>query len=179
MPSIVVRSAPFAWAANNVQDFTDMPFISTVQAPQCEVSQPICGPVRFSSSRRKWISRVRGSTKRCTFLPLTVTVTGICSISLIGFSSVGLSGAGALGGAGECTLHHDAGHLGAVFSRPASVGRRIGDRFCGCDRIFDGGIVKRGSGQDRACIRCIERRVRNIGQRDRAAGNRAAVFGEE
>ena len=28
-----------------MQAFTDMPSTSTVQAPQCEVSQPMCGPV--------------------------------------------------------------------------------------------------------------------------------------
>jgi hypothetical protein len=47
MPSTVVRSAPLAWAANIVQALTDIPFISMVQAPQWEVSQPICGPVMF------------------------------------------------------------------------------------------------------------------------------------
>ena len=50
MPSMVRTSAPEAWTAKIVQDFTDLPSISTVQAPQCDVSQPICGPVidRFS-----------------------------------------------------------------------------------------------------------------------------------
>ena len=47
MPSMVRMSAPFACTANMVQDFTDLPSRSTVQAPQWLVSQPICGPVRF------------------------------------------------------------------------------------------------------------------------------------
>ena len=36
-------SAPSACTANMVQDFTDLPSRSTVQAPQWLVSQPICG----------------------------------------------------------------------------------------------------------------------------------------
>lgn len=79
----MLTAAPSAWTANMVQLFTEAPSISTVQAPQWLVSQPMCAPVRFISSRRKWISSVRGSTKRWTFLPLTVSVTGIVSISLI------------------------------------------------------------------------------------------------
>ena len=34
MPSMVRISAPFACTANTVQDFTDLPSRSTVQAPQ-------------------------------------------------------------------------------------------------------------------------------------------------
>ena len=52
MPSMVSREAPAAWTANIVQDFTDRPSTSTVQAPQWEVSQPICAPVRPRFSRR-------------------------------------------------------------------------------------------------------------------------------
>ncbi len=63
-----------------VQDFTDLPSRSTVQAPQWLVSQPICGPVRFSCSRRKWISSVRGSTSPSTSCPLTFMVTWVLAI---------------------------------------------------------------------------------------------------
>ena len=59
-------SAPSAWTANTVQDFTDVPSMSTVQAPQCEVSQPMCGPVSPGRSRRRWISSLRGSTAAST-----------------------------------------------------------------------------------------------------------------
>ena len=45
MPSMVVMSEPLACTANMVQDFTDMPSISIVQAPQWVVSQPIWVPV--------------------------------------------------------------------------------------------------------------------------------------
>ena len=75
MPSMVRTSAPSACTANTVQDFTDLPSRSTVQAPQWLVSQPICGPVMFCWSRRKWISSVRGSTKASMVLPFTVMVT--------------------------------------------------------------------------------------------------------
>ena len=51
-PSMVVTSAPSAGATKTVQDLTDLPFTVTVQAPQWDVSQPICGPVMFSRSRR-------------------------------------------------------------------------------------------------------------------------------
>ena len=61
MPSIVVIVAPLACAARTVQDFTDLPFRSTVQAPQWLVSQPICGPVSPGRSRRTWIDNSRGS----------------------------------------------------------------------------------------------------------------------
>ena len=64
-----------------VQDFTERPSRSTVQAPQCEVSQPMCGPVRPRPSRRKWTSSVRGSTWALTGLSLTVIVSGACSPS--------------------------------------------------------------------------------------------------
>src|SRR5262249_44664867 len=53
IPSMVRISAPFACTANKVQDLTDLSSRSTVQAPQCDVSQPICEPVKFSCSRRK------------------------------------------------------------------------------------------------------------------------------
>ena len=48
---VVTLGLPSACTANMVQDFTDLPSMVTVQAPQCEVSQPICGPVMFSRSR--------------------------------------------------------------------------------------------------------------------------------
>ncbi len=80
MPSMVSIEAPSACTANMVQDFTDLPSRSTVQAPQWLVSQPICEPVRPRSSRRKWISRVRGSTSPSTGWPLTVMDTWVLAI---------------------------------------------------------------------------------------------------
>src|SRR4029453_13251275 len=61
MPSMVRTLPPSACTAKTVQDFTDLPSRSTVQAPQWLVSQPICGPVRLRCSRRKWIKRGGGS----------------------------------------------------------------------------------------------------------------------
>ena len=51
-PSIVVISRPSAWTPSTVQDLTDSPSSSTVQAPQEDVSQPTFVPVRPSRSRR-------------------------------------------------------------------------------------------------------------------------------
>ena len=45
-----------------------LPSISTTQAPQLDVSQPQCVPVRPGVSRMKWTSSVRGSTSRVTVL---------------------------------------------------------------------------------------------------------------
>src|SRR5271163_2771439 len=112
MPSMVMMSPPLACIAKTVQDFTDLPSRSTVQAPQWVVSQPICGPVRLRSSRRKWIRRVRGSTRPSTVLPLTVIDTCVLGIGLSGSAGQRL---GAFEGAGQ----HDAGHLGAILSGPA------------------------------------------------------------
>ena len=49
---MVVMSAPSAWTASIVQDFTDSPSRSTVQAPHDDVSQPTFVPVSPSTSRR-------------------------------------------------------------------------------------------------------------------------------
>jgi hypothetical protein len=75
MPSMVMISEPWACTANMVQDFTDMPSISTVQAPQWVVSQPIWVPVICRFSRMKCTSSVRGSTRPSTSAPFTFMVT--------------------------------------------------------------------------------------------------------
>ena len=59
-----------------VQDFTGTPSNSTVQAPQCVVSQPMWVPVNRNLSRMKWTRSSRGSTSALVFSPLTVTVIG-------------------------------------------------------------------------------------------------------
>src|ERR1700721_3844878 len=125
-------SAPSACTANTVQDFTDLPSRSTVKAPQWLVSQPICGPVSMSCSRRRWISKVRGSTSTSTALPFTVSVMWDLAISCLPGS------AGARLGAGERAREHDARHLGAVLRRAAPVGGRRGDRLGGGDGLLDG-----------------------------------------
>ena len=50
-PSMVTISAPSAWTASTVQDFTALPSTRTTQAPHCDVSQPTWVPVRPSVSR--------------------------------------------------------------------------------------------------------------------------------
>ena len=63
-------SWPSHIAASAVHDFSGLPSISTTQAPQLEVSQPQCVPVRPGVSRMKCTSSVRGSTSRVTVSPL-------------------------------------------------------------------------------------------------------------
>ena len=50
---MVVTSAPSAWTASRVQDFTDCPSRWIVQVPHDVVSHPTFVPVRPSPSRRK------------------------------------------------------------------------------------------------------------------------------
>ena len=63
-PSTVRTLRPSAMAASTVHDFTGVSSSHTTQAPQFDVSQPQCDPVRPRSSRRKWISSSRASTSR-------------------------------------------------------------------------------------------------------------------
>ena len=59
----------------DVQDFTAWPSRCTVHAPQLDVSQPTCVPVRPRSSRMAWTSSLRGSTSIVRVSPLTVRLT--------------------------------------------------------------------------------------------------------
>ena len=86
MPSIVRTSAPSACTASTVQLFTDSPSRWTVQAPQLDVSQPTCVPVRPRVSRRKWTSSNRGSTSADRLWPFTVTEIRMAS-AISGLSS--------------------------------------------------------------------------------------------
>jgi hypothetical protein len=73
-PSIVTMFAPSACTAKRLHDLTAAPSSETVHAPQIEVSQPMCVPVRPSSSLRKWTSSMRGSTSAEWLFALTVTL---------------------------------------------------------------------------------------------------------
>ena len=64
---MVSTTAPSAWTASTLQDFTDRPLRCTVQAPQLLVSQPMTVPVLPSFSRRYCTSSIRGSTSSVTF----------------------------------------------------------------------------------------------------------------
>src|SRR5215207_8368015 len=170
MPSIVRMSVPFAWTANMVHDFTDLPSRSTVQAPQWLVSQPICGPVRLSCSRRKWISSVRGSTKASTGLPLTLMAiwTAIASSSLrLCF------------GAHQGARQHDPRHLGAVLWWPAPVGGWRRDRLGRRDRVPDRGAVEARSDQDLGRLFGPQRGIGHVGEADRAGGDLAGAERED
>src|SRR5688572_25772329 len=73
-PSMVVTLVPSAWTASVVHDFTDIPSISTVQAPHWLVSHPIFVPVR-PASRRKCTRSSLGSTSLSYWRPLTLMLT--------------------------------------------------------------------------------------------------------
>src|SRR6478735_8621794 len=70
-PSIVVTSAPSAWTASTLHDFTLEPLRWTVHAPQLLVSQPMTVPVLPRRSRRYCTSSMRGSTSSETWAPST------------------------------------------------------------------------------------------------------------
>ena len=70
-PSTVVTRRPSAMTASSVQAFTGISSSHRMQAPQLDVSQPQCDPVRPRSSRMKWMSSSRGSTSRTCSVPLT------------------------------------------------------------------------------------------------------------
>src|SRR3954451_3299775 len=74
-PSTVLTSWPSTIAASVVHDFTGSPSIRTTQAPQFDVSQPQCVPVRPGVSRMKCTSSMRGSMSCDTCSPLTVIET--------------------------------------------------------------------------------------------------------
>jgi hypothetical protein len=56
-------------------DFTAAPFMLTVHAPHCAVSQPTCVPVMRRCSRMNVTSKVRSSTSPDTALPFTFMET--------------------------------------------------------------------------------------------------------
>src|SRR5581483_1808576 len=86
-PSIVVISAPSAWTASTLHDLTAIPFINTVHAPHCVVSQPTFVPVKPNFSRSTWTSSQRGSTSASRSCPLTFMLTFIEFLLSIGVGS--------------------------------------------------------------------------------------------
>ena len=169
MPSIVTTSAPFACATNTMQDFTDLPSQSTVQAPQWPVSQPICGPVSASCSRRKWISSMRGSASSSTALPLTRhldVLFAICLLSLKPRASRARSIA-------RRTITPATLVRYCAGPRPSADGLRdrLGCGDCGVERR----LVERTADQGPGRRLGEQRRVGDVGQRHRRAGAAAAV----
>src|SRR6516165_2026774 len=115
--------------------------MSTVQAPQWLVSQPMCGPVIPSSSRSRWINNRRGWARISTLRLLTVNLMCILAIARP-------SSAGALFGADDRVPHHHPRDMDAEFDRPVSVGRGTGDplrspRGFGNRRLVDTGADQR------------------------------------
>ena len=77
---MVVTSAPSAWTASTLQDFTLVPSRWTVHAPQLLVSQPTTVPVLPSFSRRYCTSSIRGSTSSETWTPSTVRLIFVMAL---------------------------------------------------------------------------------------------------
>src|SRR4030095_4336909 len=103
------------------QAFTDMPSTSTVQAPQCEVSQPMCGPVCARRSRSVWISSSRAGTLTSTALPLS------WKEMVWVFDMLGLRLASSLGArmrGDQRAARHLAGHRGLVVGVAAQARTR-------------------------------------------------------
>ena len=94
---MVVTDMPSTCAASTVQDFTDSPSRSTVQAPQLEVSQPTFVPVRSRFSRRKWTRSVLGSASAVISTPFTLTLMRIRTPALVSFLGYPSWQRGALG----------------------------------------------------------------------------------
>ena len=72
---MVVTSAPSAWTASVVQDFTAVPFRWMTHAPHWLVSQPTWVPVSPRWVRSISTSKVRASTSAETSLPFTFNET--------------------------------------------------------------------------------------------------------
>src|ERR1700722_7881074 len=102
-------------AASTVHDFTGVSSSQTTQAPQLDVSQPQCEPVRSRSSRIRWMSSSLGSMTRAYCVPFTVRV-----ICMSGPQSLGAAYGGAQRPHGQL-----AGQVPLVISRPALVGDRL------------------------------------------------------
>src|SRR5579875_1833792 len=64
-----------------MHDLSAFPLNIIVQAPQCPVSQPMCVPVRFRSSLKKWTRSVLGSAIPVYSLPFILQVT--CNIPVL------------------------------------------------------------------------------------------------
>src|SRR5579872_6472375 len=170
MPSMVVMSEPLACTANMVQDFTDMPSISTVQAPQWVVSQPIWVPVSCRFSRMKCTSSVRGSTRPSTSAPLTFMVTWVFAIT----SSLFRAACGAL----QRPLHHDAADMFSVFDGPARIGCRRHDGSGCSGGLLQARLIEAGADHGLGSIGGEQRGFVQIGEADRAGGDLAAGHGQ-
>src|SRR5262249_13311907 len=143
--------------------------MSTVQAPQWLVSQPICGPVIPSSSRSRWISNRRGWARSSTSRLLTVNL--ICILAIVQLPC----SAGALFGAGDRALHHHPRDMDAEFDRSVSVGRWTGDPLGSLRGFSNRCLVDAGADQCFAGLLSEQRRVGEVGQRD--CGSSAGAAG--
>src|SRR5215469_2947959 len=165
MPSTVSTRRPSAMAASTVHDFTGSSSSQTTQAPQLEVSQPQCEPVRPSWSRRKWISSSRGSTSWVKAVPLTVTV--ICTS--------GVSAAGAVPGPAQGAHGELPGQVPLVVGRAPLIGDRpavLGGDLAGPgEALLSGGRAE----QELLGLRRGELARADRGEADPGVGDRVAI----
>src|SRR3954470_15079644 len=110
--STVRISCPSHIAARAVHDFTGLPSMSTTHAPQFDVSQPQCVPVRSSVSRRKCTSSMRGSMSCDTCSPLTFIETLMSGLLVVR----------ACHRPAQRTPGQNAREVALVVDRPAAIG---------------------------------------------------------
>src|SRR5262249_44029575 len=139
-PSTVSTSAPSHCTVRTVQDFTDMPLQSTVQAPQCEVSQPICGPVWASFSRSVYMRNSRGSTSTATASPFNLKETGCVFATMR--SSFARSAFGARRRHLQCAAGHLTAHGGLVGHITALVDCWITDAHSEARGLAETGFIE-------------------------------------
>src|SRR5208282_4580427 len=130
-PSTVSTEVPSAWTAKIKQERTGRPSSSTEQAPHTPCSQPVCVPVRRSTSRRKSTKVIRAGASALSLRPLTVSETR-CRDMGSGSSRHRLAlrlGNGARG--------QRAGDAAAVIGRDVEIGLRLDRSLEGCHGFLD------------------------------------------
>ncbi len=151
-------------AARIVQDFTGSPSISTTHAPQFDVSQPQCVPVRPSVSRMKWTSSWRGSISRETCSPLIAIETFTIPPPVHALP-------GARGGAAQGALREDAGEVPLVVDRPSTVRGRGAVRRGDLARLREQLLRRSLAAQQLLGSREMDRREPDRAQRDARVGD--------
>src|SRR5881396_1668557 len=155
-PSTVMRLLPFACTANIVHDFTGRPSSSTVHAPQCVVSHPMCVPVSRRTSRIRWTSRSRGSTSASCVSPLIESWTRISLPPSVG----------ALGRLAERARRQDSHQVFLVLDGAAQILRRLRRRGGEPRGLGDRGVVQPLAAQGGLRLLRLDRREPDVGQPD-------------
>src|SRR6516225_5735395 len=160
---MVRTSAPLHCTVSTVHDLTDMPFKSTVHAPQWLVSQPMCGPVCCSFSRSVWIKSSRGSTTTSTSFPLSLKETA-CFFAM--FASVVFLLRRPLARRRKRAHRHFARHRRLVRLVAALILDRRADAHREPSRVGNRGVVELLPTQRIFSGFRAKRRRTDVGQRD-------------